>query len=67
MSSSAKYIARMDADDICDKQRLSKQFNYMEAHLNIDILGTGVKIIGTNAEYYFAESPTLCDMIFLPI
>ena len=34
-----KYIARMDADDISYKQRLEKQYNYMEKHKDIDILG----------------------------
>lgn len=36
---SGKYIARMDADDISYKQRLEKQYVYMEKHEEVDILG----------------------------
>lgn len=32
------YIARMDADDICYPTRLQKQFEYLEAHVNVDVL-----------------------------
>ena len=32
-----KYIARMDADDICLPDRLQKQFDFMEANPNIDL------------------------------
>ena len=34
-----KYIARMDADDISYKLRLKKQYNFMEKHKNVDVLG----------------------------
>lgn len=34
-----KYIARMDADDIMVSDRLQSQYEYMEAHPGIDILG----------------------------
>ena len=32
-----KYIARMDADDICLPQRLEKQFAFMEANPQVDL------------------------------
>ena len=32
-----KYIARMDADDICMPDRLQKQYDFMEANPNIDL------------------------------
>jgi glycosyltransferase involved in cell wall biosynthesis len=35
----AKYIARMDADDIALANRLELQFNFMEAHSHVGILG----------------------------
>lgn len=41
-----EYIARMDADDICMKDRLKKQIEYMDQHEEIDILGTYIDIIG---------------------
>lgn len=37
---SHEYIMRMDADDISDKYRFEKQVKYMEAHPDIDALGT---------------------------
>ncbi len=42
-----KYIARMDADDICLPDRFSRQFEYMEQHLDILVLGSMYEIIGT--------------------
>ncbi|KHD38323.1 glycosyl transferase [Clostridium acetobutylicum] len=44
--SKGEYIARMDADDICMEKRLKKQMEFLEAHKEIDILGSKVKVIG---------------------
>lgn len=44
--SQGEYIARMDADDICMKNRLEKQIEYMDEQRNIDILGTYIDVIG---------------------
>ena len=41
-----KYIARMDADDIMVKDRLQIQYDYMESHPEVDILGGGVHFFG---------------------
>ena len=38
--SKGKYIARMDADDICNVDRLEKQIQHMEAHPEIGVCGT---------------------------
>lgn len=40
----ASLIARMDADDIADKERLQKQFTFMQSHPQVDVLGTAVII-----------------------
>lgn len=53
-----KYIARMDSDDMMDPERLRVQFEYMEAHPEISVLGTGVKVMGD------VDSPY--DLSFLP-
>ena len=37
-----KYIARMDADDIMMPDRLERQYNYMEGHPDVDILGGAI-------------------------
>lgn len=42
------YIARMDADDISFPIRLEKQFNYMEAHPDIAIMGSSIVYIDEN-------------------
>jgi glycosyltransferase involved in cell wall biosynthesis len=39
------YIARMDADDICEPDRFKKQLDYMLAHPEIDILGSNATLI----------------------
>lgn len=40
-----KYIARMDCDDIAEKNRIKIQLDYMEKNSDVAITGTGVKII----------------------
>jgi glycosyltransferase involved in cell wall biosynthesis len=39
----AKYIARMDADDISLPARLEKQFGFLETHPDIGVLGTWIR------------------------
>jgi len=40
-----KYIARMDADDISELNRLEVQFDYLEKNEDIGILGTWIELI----------------------
>ena len=35
----SEYIARMDSDDISDPLRFERQFNYLQEHPEIDVLG----------------------------
>jgi glycosyltransferase involved in cell wall biosynthesis len=42
-----KYIFRMDSDDIAVANRLSTQVRYLEENVTVDILGSGIEIIGT--------------------
>lgn len=42
------YIARMDADDIAQPQRLEEQVHYLLLHPEVDVLGTGVSLISEN-------------------
>lgn len=39
------YIARMDADDISEKDRFEKQINYLENHPEIDVVGGAIREI----------------------
>jgi len=51
-----KYIARMDADDICLKKRFEKQVKFLERNPNIDICGTWIRNFGT--KNYVWQTPT---------
>lgn len=46
------YIFRMDSDDISNSERFEKQISYIEAHPEIDVLGTDI------AEFQFDENET---------
>lgn len=46
-----EYIARMDADDVMLPNRLQQQFDYMESHPDIDVLGGNIMYIGDNTGY----------------
>lgn len=41
-----EYIARMDADDVCLPERLSKQVEYLKNNPQVVVCGTGVELIG---------------------
>ena len=45
--SKGRYIARMDSDDIMMPNRLQVQYDYMEAHPEVDVCGSWIKLIGT--------------------
>ncbi|KKS02247.1 MAG: Glycosyltransferase, group 2 family [candidate division WWE3 bacterium GW2011_GWF2_41_45] len=46
--SRGKYIARMDADDICLSNRFEEQIKFLNNNPNIDVLGTQYFIINAN-------------------
>ncbi|MDR1764352.1 MAG: glycosyltransferase [Dysgonamonadaceae bacterium] len=46
--SSGKYIARIDADDIALPRRLQIQYDYMEKHPEIGVLGSSVESFDNN-------------------
>ena len=43
-----KYIARMDADDICATTRIQQQVELLEENENIDLAGTGMVYLDEN-------------------
>ncbi len=45
-----KYIARMDADDICHPERFLKQVQFLSANENIAVVATTVNFINKNGE-----------------
>ena len=56
----ATLVARMDADDICMPQRLERQLSFMEAHPDIDVLGSALMLHGTRK---IRRRPEAHDMI----
>lgn len=43
---SRKYVLRMDADDISFPERLGRQYEFMEQHPEVALVGTQVQMIG---------------------
>jgi glycosyltransferase involved in cell wall biosynthesis len=43
-----EWLARIDADDICKKDRLEKQIKCVRENTNVVLVGTGLKIIDGN-------------------
>ena len=41
-----RYIARMDADDICLADRFAKQIDFLGAHPEVDIVGGAIQFFG---------------------
>jgi len=48
--SSAEFIARMDADDICFPERLSRQVAYLREHPELDLVGCGAVVFRSSGE-----------------
>lgn len=44
-----KYIARMDADDVMTENRLQIQYDYMEAHPDVDVWVGALSMLGEKA------------------
>lgn len=45
-----EYIARMDADDISSNDRLEKQVSFLQANLDIDVVGGSIEEINERSE-----------------
>ncbi len=45
-----KYLARMDADDLCFPDRLARQVEYLESNPNIDLLGTAALLFNSSGD-----------------
>ena len=43
------YIARLDADDICGRDRLRRQVAYLDGHQEVAILGSAARVVGAAA------------------
>ena len=59
-----KYIARMDADDLMVPHRLKMQYEYMEKHSEVGVLGGGLRHFGKAQGLVLPiEKVTMYDMI----
>ena len=56
-----KYIAKIDSDDICFKDRLSKQYTYMEQNPSCVLCGSYADIIDESGAYIYTYSPMPTD------
>lgn len=65
-----EYIARMDADDISSPERLQRQVDYLDEHLDIDICGLKVTMFGEGVwdwrVYYGAEYLRCAALFYTP-
>jgi glycosyltransferase involved in cell wall biosynthesis len=50
--SRGKYVARMDADDICFPERFQMQYDFLEKHQDISIVGSWVKYINAEGKVF---------------
>lgn len=60
-----KYIARMDADDICDLRRFERQVKFLEDNSHIDLCGTWKSLINDPGE--ISQYPVSHDEIRLAL
>jgi glycosyltransferase involved in cell wall biosynthesis len=51
------YIARFDADDVCYPNRLTDQYNFMQAHTQYHIVGSGADYMDQSGNMIFTNIP----------
>lgn len=65
----SKYITRIDADDLCHRQRLELQIQYMEANPQIGVSGTYLRFFGDDDfefRYPVQSEELKANIIFRP-
>ncbi|MBK7296888.1 MAG: glycosyltransferase, partial [Flavobacteriales bacterium] len=60
-----EYIIRVDADDILLPHRFKEQIAFMDAHPEIGISGTNIKILGRNEVIKRPTHPNDCKVQLL--
>ena len=61
-----EYLARMDADDTCHKDRFKKQVDFLDSHLEYDLVGSQY-IMYENGNRLYSHKKTVPDDSVLPI
>lgn len=64
-----EYIARMDADDISERDRIKKQMHFLKEHPDIDVVGGAIYEIDEEGEprnktIVYPETPNACRAFF---
>ena len=65
LAARAPYLARMDADDMMDDNRLEKQVNFLWGHSDVDVVGCGLAILDRQGQpsglrLFGTEHATIC-------
>ena len=63
---SGEYVARMDGDDVCAKERLEKEINYLETHPEIALVSCHMELYddeGVFGVVRHKENPILKDFL----
>ena len=60
-----EYLARMDGDDISLEQRFKKQVDFLDAHKDIDAVGSVTTLFDENGDYGLASYPEYPDKFTL--
>lgn len=67
-ASEAKYIARMDHDDVSFPGRFAAQVDFLETHPEVDVLGTSARTLGNTPEqtwrYPARDEEIRCEFVF---
>lgn len=50
---SYKYVARLDAGDICYKDKFKKQINFLDSNPEIKLVGTWARVVDTNNTFLY--------------
>jgi glycosyltransferase involved in cell wall biosynthesis len=68
---SGEYIARMDADDVAEPQRLERQIRYFENHAEVAICGTWARTFGGRKDqewrYPERDADIKAEMLFASV
>jgi len=57
-----KYIARIDADDYCDIDRLTKQVSFLHKHEEVDVVGSWIYVVDNEGNIVGKKSPPINDV-----
>ena len=51
-----EFLARMDADDVSTPDRLQKQYNFLQTHPGVDVLGGALNYVDKNGDGEFVRT-----------